>query len=133
MRRRAKGAAVKPGQHGLDVRIKRIYDKPSDTDGQRVLVDRLWPRGLTKQAAAIDLWLKDIAPSDELRHWYGHEPEKWPEFKKRYLVELRSKPQFIRTLREKIALGPVTLLFSSREPELNNAAALAEFLTGDKI
>lgn len=93
-----------------------------------MLVDRLWPRGLTKQAAAIDLWLKEIAPTDELRHWYQHDPDKWPEFKKRYFAYLRSTTEPLSILKEKIKDGTVTLLYSSKEPAINNAAALAQFL-----
>jgi len=123
---------VKP-DHTHGVRIKRIYDTPAKTDGFRVLVDRLWPRGLSKQAAAIDLWLKDIAPTDELRHWYGHVPEKWTDFKKQYYKELKARPDLTGLLREKAAAEPVTLLFSSKETRLNNAVALAEFLKDASI
>jgi uncharacterized protein YeaO (DUF488 family) len=114
--------------NSANIRVRRVYDKAGADDGLRILVDRLWPRGLTKQAAAIDLWLKDIAPTDDLRHWYGHDPEKWQEFRKRYYRELRDKPELLRTLREKAKKGRVTLLYSSRETEINNAIALAEFL-----
>jgi uncharacterized protein YeaO (DUF488 family) len=115
------------------IQVKRVYDKPATTDGYRVLVDRLWPRGLTKQAAAIDLWLKDIAPSNELRGWYGHEPGKWAEFKARYYQELKASPESVRVIKEKIKDGPTTLLYSSKELRLNNAAALAEFLQDGQI
>lgn len=116
-----------------DIHIKRIYDKPAEVDGFRILVDRLWPRGLTKQAASINLWLKNIAPSNELRHWYSHEPEKWQEFQKRYRQELKANPESVKLLKEKIKEGPATLLYSSKEPKLNNAAALAQFLENDQI
>lgn len=115
------------------IQVKRVYDKLAPFDGYRILVDRLWPRGLTKQAAAIDLWLKDIAPSNELRRWYGHEPGKWDEFKTRYYQELKTRPEPIRIIKEKLNEGPVTLLYSSKEVRLNNAVALAEFLKDDQI
>jgi uncharacterized protein YeaO (DUF488 family) len=120
-------------QPSSNIRVRRIYDSASKDGSLRILVDRLWPRGLTKQAAAIDLWLKDIAPTNELRRWYGHDPEKWPEFKKRYFQELKGKVALLKTLRQKISEGPVTLLYSSTETEINNAAALAEFLKKDEI
>jgi uncharacterized protein YeaO (DUF488 family) len=131
------GGKAKPGGPGnsltsksaRNIQIKRVYDEPAPGDGYRVLVDRLWPRGLTKQAAAIDLWLKDLAPSNELRQWYGHEPEKWPEFKKRYFKELKDKPELLKTLQAQVSKGRTTLLFSSKETRLNNAAALVVFLT----
>jgi uncharacterized protein YeaO (DUF488 family) len=115
------------------VQVKRVYDKPAASDGCRILVDRLWPRGLTKEAAAVDLWLKDIAPSNDLRHWYGHEPGKWAEFKIRYYQELRTRPEPVRVIQKKIQEGPATLLYSSKELRLNNAVALAEFLKDDQI
>jgi uncharacterized protein YeaO (DUF488 family) len=115
------------------IQVKRVYDRPEVLDGYRILVDRLWPRGLTKQAAAIDLWLKDVAPSNELRHWYAHEPAKWTEFKTRYLKELKARPEPVSAIRKKIKEGPATLLYSSKETRLNNAVALAEFLQDDQI
>jgi len=110
------------------VKIKRVYDPPSADDGKRILVDRLWPRGLKKEKIKITEWLKDIAPSNEIRKWYGHEPSKWEEFKKRYAGELESKPGMIERLRMEAAKGTVTLLFSSQETKLNNAAALKEII-----
>ena len=109
------------------INIKRIYDPPAADDGFRMLVDRLWPRGLTKEKAKVDLWVRDIAPSNELRKWYGHDPEKWPEFKKRYLAEIRDRKELIEQVGEKTRGGTVTFLFSSQEKKLNNAAALKEF------
>ncbi len=106
--------------------VKRVYDQPKKTDGFRVLVDRLWPRGLTKEKAKVDLWLKDIAPSTELRKWYGHEPEKWLEFKKRYFKELRDKKDLVNQIAER--KGTVTLLFSSKELTLKNAEALKVYI-----
>lgn len=118
----------------MAVTIKRAYDKPSRGDGKRVLVDRLWPRGLTKQAAKIDSWLKNLAPSDELRQWY-HASDDWPEFKKRYFKELHSQEACadLETLYSLIGSHPhVTLIYSSRNAERDNAVALKELLDGMK-
>ena len=108
--------------------VKRVYDPPGAADGCRVLVDRLWPRGLTKASAAIDHWLRDIAPSNELRQWYQHDAAKWDEFRRRYFAELDGQEALVNELRELCAAGPVTLLFGSRELTLNNAVALREYL-----
>ena len=110
------------------VKIKRVYDPASPGDGRRILVDRLWPRGIRKEDAVIDEWLKDIAPSNELRKWYSHDPTKWGEFRKRYKVELKDKIGVIEKLRQESKKRTVTLLYSSRETELNNAVALKEFI-----
>ena len=110
------------------VRRKRIYEPSAPEDGTRVLVDRLWPRGLSKASAAVDVWLKEIAPSHELRRWYAHEPSRWEAFRTRYFAELDATPEPVAALRELIARGPVTLVFSSREVDLNNARALVEYL-----
>jgi len=110
------------------IKIKRIYEPPGASDGFRVLVDRLWPRGLTKEKAGVDLWLKEISPSDELRKWYGHDPAKWAEFKKRYWQEIEGRGPELDLLRRKAGEGTVTLLFSSREEKWNNAAALKELV-----
>jgi len=110
------------------VKIKRIYDQVSPDDGRRILVDRLWPRGIKKENAAIDEWLKDIAPSTDLRKWYSHDPEKWGGFKKRYKIELKDKMGIIDRLRQESKKGTITLLFSAKATELNNAAALKEFI-----
>ena len=112
----------------MNIHIKRVYEAPDAGDGQRILIDRLWPRGLAKSKAGIDLWLKDIAPSTELRRWYGHDPERWSEFKKRYFSELDAHPDAVAELLERTAAGKVTLLFGSREERWNNAHALAEYL-----
>ncbi|MEU9885307.1 DUF488 family protein [Sphaerisporangium sp. NPDC051011] len=112
------------------VQVRRIYDDPSPKDGTRVLVDRLWPRGLSKEAAHVDLWLKDIAPSDELRAWYGHDPGRFPEFEGRYLAELedsRHRPALER-LRELLREPPVTLLTATKDVRISNAAVLARLL-----
>jgi uncharacterized protein YeaO (DUF488 family) len=110
------------------VKIKRVYDQVSPSDGKRILVDRLWPRGIKKEDAAIDEWLKDIAPSTELRKWYSHDPSKWGEFKKRYKIELEDKIEIIDRLRQESRKRTITLLFSTKATELNNAAALKEFI-----
>ena len=110
----------------MSLKIKRIYAESAKTDGYRILVDRLWPRGLTKEKAKIDLWLKEIAPSNDLRQWYSHDPNKWGEFKNRYFKELKSKKDLIDLIRQK--KGIVTLLFGSKEEKLNNAVALKEYL-----
>ncbi len=112
----------------MDIHIKRVYEEPDDADGLRVLVDRLWPRGIAKEKAKIDVWLKDLAPSNELRTWYGHDPVKWPEFRFRYFAELDGNPGPVRELLEHIRAGTVTLVYSSREQRLNNALALKEYL-----
>jgi uncharacterized protein YeaO (DUF488 family) len=112
------------------VRIKRVYDPPSPGDGRRVLVDRLWPRGLKREAARIDLWLKEVAPSDELRRWFNHDPGRWSEFQKRYRAELRGNTDGIKTLRDFIrGAGPVTLLFAAKDAEHNNAVAPRDHLS----
>ena len=110
------------------VKIKRVYDQASASDGKRILVDRLWPRGIKKEAAAIDEWLKDIAPSTELRKWYSHDPAKWGEFKKLYQIELKDKIGIVDRLRQESKKRTITLLFSAKAMELNNAVALKEFI-----
>jgi uncharacterized protein YeaO (DUF488 family) len=111
----------------LVIRIKRIYDTPSEEDGYRALVDRLWPRGITKEKAGIDIWLKDAGPSDELRKWFNHEPQKWDDFKKRYFAELERKQGILGPVMEKFEEG-VTLLYSAKDQKYNNAVALKEYL-----
>ncbi len=113
----------------MNVHIKRVYEPAGDEDGVRVLVDRLWPRGLSKAAARVGLWLKDLAPSHELRRWFDHEEEKWPEFQRRYAAELDGAPEAVSQLTTLAARGRVTLLFGSRERVHNNATALAAYLT----
>jgi uncharacterized protein YeaO (DUF488 family) len=107
--------------------IKRIYEKAQITDGKRVLIDRLWPRGVKKSVVNIDLWLKDVAPSNELRKWFSHDPSKWEEFKKRYRKELENSRAFDQLL-DLVKKSDVTLLYSSKEPKHNNAVALEEFI-----
>ena len=110
------------------IRIKRVYDEPMAEDGKRILVDRLWPRGIAKDKARIDEWLKEIAPSDELRKWFGHDPERWEEFRERYRRELEAKAEQMDGLRQLMAGGTVTLLFAARDEEHNNAVVLKEIL-----
>lgn len=114
------------------VTIKRAYDGPAPQDGTRVLVDRLWPRGVSKDKAKIDLWLKDVAPSADLRAWYGHDPAKYDEFRRRYLEELAREPgkSAMARLRELAAQGPLTLVFAARDTEHANATVLHALLTG---
>jgi uncharacterized protein YeaO (DUF488 family) len=111
------------------IRIKRVYDPPEPEDGKRYLVDRLWPRGVKKEALKLDGWLKDVAPSDELRRWFGHDPSRWEEFHRRYTAELKAKPETWRTLLESARKGNLTLLFSARDERLNNAVVLKAFLS----
>lgn len=108
--------------------IKRVYEAPARQDGLRVLVDGLWPRGLTPQKASADLWLRELAPSARLRRWYGHDPRRWEEFRRRYRAELEQAPHALRTLRELRRRGRVTLLFAARSREQNNAVVLRDFL-----
>ncbi len=109
------------------LKIKRVYEKPARADGMRVLVDRLWPRGVAKAAARVDLWRKDVAPSDALRKWFGHDPERWAEFRKRYAAELRKNPA-VAELRALVRRCAVTLLFAAKDEGRNNAVVLAAFL-----
>ena len=109
---------------------KRVYDPPAATDGRRILIDRLWARGLSKTKAKVDFWAKDVAPSTGLRKWYQHDPDKWKEFRRRYFAELDANPDGVARLKAELGKGTVTLLFSSRETRLNNAAALREYLSG---
>ncbi|WP_374425627.1 DUF488 domain-containing protein [Paracoccus sp. (in: a-proteobacteria)] len=109
--------------------IRRVYDAPAPDEGQRVLVDRLWPRGISHERLGEDTpWLKDIAPSDELRHWFDHDPAKWPEFQRRYAAELDTNPGPVAELRAMIARGAVTLLFAAHDAQHNNAVALRAYL-----
>jgi uncharacterized protein YeaO (DUF488 family) len=108
--------------------IKRVYAEPEKSDGFRILVDRLWPRGLTKEKARVDLWLKDVAPSTELRKWFAHDPAKWPEFQSRYLDELKSRGEQLHVLKEKSAKESVTLLFGAKDEEHNEAVILQRLL-----
>ena len=116
-----------------EIRVRRVYDAPSPSDGARVLVDRVWPRGLRKDAAHLDVWAKDAAPSTELRKWYGHDPAKFDEFRRRYLDELSGAAQRkeLGRLRALAAARPVTLLTATRDVEISQAAVLAQVLRQD--
>src|SRR5689334_7615755 len=110
----------------MNLKIKRVYEPPDKDDGVRILVDRLWPRGLTHEKASIDLWLNDIAPSTELRKWFGHDPNRWEEFKIRYLGELKGKGEQIRLLKQELDKGVVTLVYGAKDEEHNEALVLQE-------
>lgn len=113
----------------MGIMLKRLYDKPNAEDGLRVLVERLWPRGLSKNDAKVDLWVKDAAPSTELRNWFGHDASKWKEFRKRYYEELDHNPDVVEKLRELLKRNEqVTFVFASRERKYNNSAALKDYL-----
>jgi uncharacterized protein YeaO (DUF488 family) len=117
----------------IDVHVKRIYEQPARSDGKRVLVDRMWPRGLKREDAHIDAWIKGVAPSDALRRWFGHDPEKWAKFQARYIAELR-KNAAVDELRETIASSKsVTLLFAAKDSLHNNAIVLRDFLRDDAV
>jgi uncharacterized protein YeaO (DUF488 family) len=110
------------------VKLKRVYEEPSEKDGIRILVDRLWPRGLTKEKARVDLWLKEVAPSNELRKWFAHDPTKWPEFKARYHAELKQNPDQMAQLKQAVAKGPATLVYGAKDEEHNEAIVLQKLL-----
>ncbi len=112
----------------MTVKIKRVYDPPSRDDGTRVLVDRLWPRGLKKDGANIDAWLKEAGPSTELRKWFNHDPARWTEFRRRFFAELDTRSDAVNEIAGIARRGTVTLLFGSREERFNNAVALKEYL-----
>jgi uncharacterized protein YeaO (DUF488 family) len=110
------------------IRLKRAYEAPTGDDGRRVLVERLWPRGITRQAAGLDLWLKEAAPSTELRRWFQHDPAKWPEFRGRYRDELRERPEIVELLARLAEEGPVTFVYGSRDEKHNAAVVLKELV-----
>ena len=112
----------------MPISLKRAYEPPSGSDGFRILVERLWPRGLSKRDAKIDLWAKDAAPSTELRRWFNHEPDKWAEFKRRYFKELHARKESLEPVVARVGVGRVTFVFASRELRFNNAAALKEYM-----
>lgn len=114
--------------HAMIIKLRRAYEKPGPEDGLRILVERLWPRGISKKDAKLDLWLKDVAPSNELRKWYGHDPAKWAEFKKRYFEELDREKAAVDELRNTVKGKDVTFVYSSKEEKYNSAAALREYL-----
>jgi uncharacterized protein YeaO (DUF488 family) len=112
------------------VKVKRVYEKPTPADGYRILVDRLWPRGIKKTTADLSAWLKDLAPSDELRRWFSHDPQRWPEFNQRYLQELEdpAKAELLKDLLNRARRGTVTLVFAAKDEERNNAVVMKTFL-----
>ena len=112
----------------MPVRIKRIYEPPEPGDGFCVFIDRLWPRGLKKEDAHFDVWLKELAPSTELRRWFGHDPERWEEFKVRYFRELDEEPEAVAEVTRRATAGTVTLVFGAKAERYSNAAALKEYL-----
>jgi uncharacterized protein YeaO (DUF488 family) len=111
------------------IALKRVYEAPSRGDGLRILVERLWPRGLSKKDAKVDLWLKEIAPTTELRKWFGHEPEKWKQFQRRYAAELGHNKDLVGLLKQKGKEGKVTLVYAARDEQRNGAVVLQEFLS----
>lgn len=111
-----------------DVQIKRVYEAPDKNDGIRVLIDRLWPRGLKREDAALDAWMKDAAPTNELRKWFNHDPEKWAEFQRRYEAELRANEEAVRAISEKAGKSRLTLLYSAHDEKHNNAVVLARLI-----
>lgn len=112
----------------MKIDLKRVYDAPEKGDGCRVLIDRLWPRGLSMKSARVDCWLKDIAPSTSLRKWFAHDPEKWGTFKKRYFNELKKNPEAVKLLRSLVKRGTVTLVYGAKDEKYNNAVALIKYL-----
>jgi uncharacterized protein YeaO (DUF488 family) len=120
--------ATKTESRSMNIKIKRVYEQPDRKDGERILVDRLWPRGLTKEKAGVDLWLKEIAPSTELRKWFAHDPEKWKSFRGRYETEIRHKEDLIKVLKQKAREGMITLIYAARDEKHNEALVLKQFL-----
>lgn len=110
------------------IRLKRAYERPAAEDGTRILVDRLWPRGIRKEDAAIDHWAKDLAPSTDLRKWFGHDPDRWQEFRRRYAAEIRRRPDELDRLRALALQGPITLVYAARDEVHNDAIVLQEVL-----
>lgn len=113
----------------MSLRIRRVYEPPQDGDGKRILIDRLWPRGISKNDAQVDVWMKDVAPSAELRRWFGHDPKKWDEFRRRYQEELKRNAKAVEELKEQIGQSTATLLYGARDIEHNNAIVLMDFIT----
>jgi uncharacterized protein YeaO (DUF488 family) len=112
------------------VKLKRAYDPPAADDGRRILIDRLWPRGLSKERAVIDQWMKDIAPSTELRKWFGHDPQRWDEFRRRYAKEVYQHAELLDQLRSLARQGPITLVYSAHDEKHNDAVELRELILG---
>jgi uncharacterized protein YeaO (DUF488 family) len=116
----------------MNIKIKRVYEPPDKDDGTRILVDRLWPRGLTKEKADVDLWLKEIAPSTELRKWFGHDLAKWKRFRGRYLTEIRHNDDLVKLFDCEASDGPITLVYAARDEKHNEALVLKQFLEGGR-
>jgi uncharacterized protein YeaO (DUF488 family) len=121
---------MSPASRTLDIRVKRAYEPPSPEDGTRVLVDRLWPRGVRKSELAIGRWLKEIAPSTELRRWFGHDPARWEEFRRRYRAELAAHADLLDDLRRLGRAGPLTLVYAAHDEQHNQAVVLRDVLAG---
>jgi uncharacterized protein YeaO (DUF488 family) len=113
-----------------NIKLKRAYDTPAPDDGMRILVDRLWPRGLSKQRAAIDQWMKDLSPSTKLRQWFGHDPSRWDEFRRRYATEVHQHPELLDQLRSLARKGQITLVYSASDEVHNDAVALRHVILG---
>jgi uncharacterized protein YeaO (DUF488 family) len=113
-----------------NVKLKRAYESPAAADGTRVLIDRLWPRGISKKKAALDKWMKDIAPSNQLRKWFGHDPARWNEFRRRYAAEVHKNPDLLYQLRSAARDGPITLVYSARDEAHNDAIVLRDLILG---
>ena len=111
----------------MSVQLKRVYESPAPTDGQRILVDRIWPRGISKEQAKLDLWLKEVAPSTALRKWFGHDPEKWEEFRAKYRTELESNPA-VATLKALVRKSEVTLVYAAKDDKHNHVIVLREYI-----
>jgi uncharacterized protein YeaO (DUF488 family) len=116
---------------GKDIKLKRAYESPEPGDGMRILIDRLWPRGIKKTDAAIDRWMRDLAPSTELRRWFGHRLERWPEFRRRYVAELQERRELLEEIRAATRAGPVTLVYAARDEAHNNAVVFKQLLSGE--
>ena len=112
----------------MDIRLKRAYEQAATSDGYRVLIDRLWPRGISRDAARLDEWARDLAPSGELRRWFGHDPSRFAEFRRRYTVELGGQEDKLRELRRRARTGPLTLVYGAHDKEYNDAVVLAQIL-----
>lgn len=112
----------------MQIQIRRAYEPPRRADGQRILVDGVWPRGVSREALALEEWLRELAPSAPLRKWFGHDPGRWPEFRERYFSELDAKPETVAELVKRARRGRLTLVYGARDPEHNNAVALAAYL-----
>lgn len=111
-----------------EIRIKRAYEPPDEADGRRFLIDRIWPRGVKKENLMLESWLKELAPSDELRRWFGHREDRWPEFERRYRVELRDKNEFLQALLEQLHESDITLVYGAHDEQHNNAVVLKKYL-----